>query len=161
MCYENIKSGKIDQPACTNACPTKATIYGERDELLAEAKKRIKAEPEKYLDHVYGEYEVGGTNVLYITSKDCPLDFMLYYNNRFSKDVQLKGSPKPTDKLPNTTKLAMESVPYAFVGMGALMAGTYAVMKRKEKIAEENAAKVEDDLKTEQEEMSNDNTKDK
>jgi formate dehydrogenase iron-sulfur subunit len=139
LCYDNIKAGKIDQPACTKTCPTKATIFGERDELIAEAKRRIKAEPNKYMDHVYGEFEVGGTNVLYITSKDCPLDFLFYYNNRVGKGIELSGAPKITDPLPETTKWAMGAVPIAFVGMGAIMAGTYAVMKRKEKIAAENA----------------------
>lgn len=155
LCYDNIKSGKIDQPACTNTCPTKATIYGDRSELIAEAKRRIKAEPDKYMNHVYGEHEVGGSNVLYITSKDCPLDFLLYYNNRVSKDTQLMGFPKPTDPLPDTTKWAMGAVPFAFVGMGAVMTGIYAVMKRKEKIAAENATEQTEDVIPE--DLSNDN----
>lgn len=159
LCYYNIEDGSINEPACTKTCPTKATIFGERDELIAEAKRRIKAEPDKYIDHVYGEHEVGGTNVFYITSKDCPLDFLFYYNNRVSKDIQLAGAPKPTDPLPETTKWAMGAVPIAFVGMGAIMAGTYAVMKRKERIATENAppAPPEQNEEIAPEDMSNEN----
>jgi formate dehydrogenase iron-sulfur subunit len=49
MCHDNIAAGIIDQPACTNICPTQATIYGNRDDLIKEAKRRIKSDP-KYLD---------------------------------------------------------------------------------------------------------------
>ena len=41
MCYEKrLKDGK--QPACTEACPEGATIFGDRDELIAEAKRKMK-----------------------------------------------------------------------------------------------------------------------
>ncbi|MGE4318592.1 MAG: hydrogenase 2 operon protein HybA [Deferribacterales bacterium] len=54
------------EPACCETCPTGAVIYGKRKDLLAEAKRRLAAHPEKYQKEIYGEYEVGGTNVIYI-----------------------------------------------------------------------------------------------
>jgi formate dehydrogenase iron-sulfur subunit len=54
------------EPACVKACPTKAITFGERNELLAEAHLRIAANPNGYVDHVYGEHEVGGTSMLYL-----------------------------------------------------------------------------------------------
>ena len=43
-------------------------IYGKRDELLAEAKRRIAASPGRYCeDRVYGETDGGGTQVLYLS----------------------------------------------------------------------------------------------
>jgi formate dehydrogenase iron-sulfur subunit len=138
LCYDNIKSGKIDQPACTKACPTGATIYGNREDLLKEARNRINKNPEKYLDLIYGEKEVGGTNVLYITSKDCPLDFLFYYNNRIEKDVKLLGQPDFNQPYPQLSKFAMNTVPVAFVGMGAVMSGIYWVINRRQKIEKEN-----------------------
>ena len=43
-------------------------IYGKRTELLQEAKRRIAEEPGKYFeDRVYGEFEGGGTQVLYLS----------------------------------------------------------------------------------------------
>ncbi len=135
LCYDNIKAGKISEPACTAACPVEATIYGERKELLKEARKRIKAEPNKYINKVYGEHDVGGTNVMYVTAKDCPLDFMIYYNNRIGKDIKLKGLPDPNKPIPLTTKWAMGAVPFAFLGMGAIMSGLYWVINRRRNVA--------------------------
>ena len=54
-------------PACAKACPTGAIQFGDRDKLLAEARRRIAAEPDKYVNHIYGEKEAGGTAWLYIS----------------------------------------------------------------------------------------------
>ena len=58
-------------PACCEVCPRDAVIYGRRDELLAEAKRRIAESPGKYFeDRVYGEQDGGGTQVLYLSHVD-------------------------------------------------------------------------------------------
>jgi len=121
MCYDRIKDGL--QPACTQACPHDATIFGERDELLAEAKRRIAANPDLYINRVFGETEVGGTSVLYIS--DIDLGFLSYPIHNDSKS------------LPETTAAAMSAVPPAFVGMGAVMTGLYWFCKRREKLRQE------------------------
>ncbi|WP_370554058.1 hydrogenase 2 operon protein HybA [Edwardsiella tarda] len=80
---ERIDQGKL--PGCVEVCPAGAVIYGTRDELLAEAKKRLAARPgseyayprqtlhsndsyllpvARYQPCVYGEKEGGGTQVL-------------------------------------------------------------------------------------------------
>ena len=137
MCYDNISSGKISEPACVSVCPQKAAIFGERNELLRVAKQRIADYPDIYLDKVYGEKEVGGTNVLYITSLDYPLDFLHYYNHRAGKNVQLTGLPDINDPIPDTTKGAMGAVPFAFLGMGGIMSGLYWIINRRNRISEE------------------------
>jgi len=54
-------------PACCEVCPREAVIYGRRDELLEEARRRIAEHPGRYFeDRVYGEREAGGTQVLYL-----------------------------------------------------------------------------------------------
>jgi formate dehydrogenase iron-sulfur subunit len=115
LCYERIRKG--GQPACTEACPNQATVFGERNELIAEAHRLIKENPEKYINHVWGEHEVGGTSVLYIS--DIDLDFLSY-------------QPQPGARpLPHTTELAMNAVPFAFVGMGGIMYGLNWIIRRR------------------------------
>jgi len=67
FCYDRIsKDGGI--PGCVTICPTEALTFGKRETILKLAKKRLKENPGKYIDHVYGEKEVGGTSWLYIAS---------------------------------------------------------------------------------------------
>ena len=54
-------------PACCEVCPRDAVIYGKRTELLAEAKRRLDANPDAYVPKVYGETDLGGTQVLYLS----------------------------------------------------------------------------------------------
>jgi Fe-S-cluster-containing dehydrogenase component len=69
MCHERITAdGKM--PACAEACPTKATIFGKRSDLLDIARKRIVDNPGKYVNHIYGEKEAGGSSWLYLSSVD-------------------------------------------------------------------------------------------
>lgn len=65
MCYERIKDGLV--PACAEACPVEAITFGKRKDLLKLAKLRVWEDPDKYIDHVYGEHEAGGTGWLYIS----------------------------------------------------------------------------------------------
>ena len=68
------KSGPlaVANPACVEACPREAVVYGLRTDLLAEAKRRLAAEPERYNGRVYGEKEGGGTQVLYLAAAGVP-----------------------------------------------------------------------------------------
>lgn len=66
LCVDRVKEGKGS--ACAERCPTGALIWGKRGDLIAEAEGRIKADPERYVDHVYGKDDVGGTSILYLSS---------------------------------------------------------------------------------------------
>lgn len=65
FCNDRLAVG--DGPACAEACPTNALIWGHRGELLAEAERRLAEYPDKYVDHIYGQYDGGGTSVLYLS----------------------------------------------------------------------------------------------
>ncbi len=123
LCAPRLAEGKL--PSCVEVCPTNATIFGRREDMLAEAHKRLKDHPDKYIQHVWGEEEVGGTSVLYIS--DIDLSFLSYGR---------KLGPKP---LPSMTEGAMKSVPPTFLGMGALMVGLHLFTKRKNRIAKDKA----------------------
>jgi len=123
MCYERVKEG--GQPACTEACPEKATIFGPRAELIDRAKARINNDPGKYVDKVIGETEIGGTSVIYIS--DIPLDFLAF-------KPELGDEP-----LPKLTWAALSKVPPLVVGVGAVMTGVWWIIGRRMKLAEEAA----------------------
>ena len=53
-------------PACAETCPVGAILFGRRADLLAEAQRRLKEHPKRYVPHIYGEHEIGGTNHLYL-----------------------------------------------------------------------------------------------
>jgi Fe-S-cluster-containing dehydrogenase component len=66
LCPERRAAGK--EPACAEVCPREAVIFGKRDELLKEAHRRIESSSGRYQPKVYGEDDLGGTQVLYLSS---------------------------------------------------------------------------------------------
>lgn len=66
MCWELLEKG--ENPACVDACPQSALMFGKRRDLIEIARQRIYTEPDRYVHHIYGEHEVGGTGVLYLSS---------------------------------------------------------------------------------------------
>ena len=66
----NPNRGKV--PACVKICPQEVMTYGKRKDLLELAHTKIQAQPDVYLDHVYGEHEVGGTSWLYLAPNAKP-----------------------------------------------------------------------------------------
>jgi formate dehydrogenase iron-sulfur subunit len=121
LCYDRIRAGQ--QPACTEVCPVKATIFGDRDTLLAEAHRRIAGKPNLYINHVWGETEAHGSSVLYVSDVD--LSFLT------------GGHEIPSDPLPEKTAAAMEAVPFTFCGVLALMGGIDWVIARRMKLQKE------------------------
>jgi formate dehydrogenase iron-sulfur subunit len=106
-------------PACAKACPTGAITFGDRDELLQEARSRMQARPADYVDHIYGENEVGGTSVLYVS------------NVAFDK----LGFPElGTEPIPRYAEVAMAAVPPTAVVVSAVMAGIYWITRRRDKM---------------------------
>ncbi|GFE59184.1 hydrogenase 2 operon protein HybA [Geobacter sp. AOG1] len=54
--------------ACAEVCPVGAITFGKRKDLLAIAHDRLQDNPGRYIHHVYGEHELGGTNHLYLSA---------------------------------------------------------------------------------------------
>jgi formate dehydrogenase iron-sulfur subunit len=118
LCNDRVSKGQ--QTACAEACPTGATLFGERDQLLVEARKRIRENRDAYVNHIYGETEVGGTSVLMLSSIP------------FAKFGLPKLDAKP---LPNLTGDIIEHIPdVATVGL-ALLGGIWWITNRREVVA--------------------------
>lgn len=126
FCVDLLEAGKI--PACVSSCPT-AIEFGDRDEMLKIARERIKKEPNKYIDHIYGEKEAGGTKVLYLS--DVPFEEL-----GLPMDV-------PNEALGNITWDALSKVPALAAGVALGMAGIYFVTNRKNTVAQEKEENME------------------
>lgn len=98
------------------ACPADALRFGERKEMLHEAHNRISKHPDKYVDHVYGEKEAGGTSVLYLSS--VPFEKI--------------GFPAVGEKaFPKYSKAALSAVPPAVLVLGGLLGSAYTFFKKR------------------------------
>lgn len=116
LCASRLKDGK--PTACASVCPTGATLFGERDALIAEARARIAAEPGRYVNHVFGLDEVGGTSVLMLSS--VPFAELGFRGNL------------PHEPLGSFTWRALSKVPDIVLLGGTLLYGLYWITKRRE-----------------------------
>ncbi len=107
------------KPACITTCPTGALNFGERDDLIAQAKGRIAASPGRYVNHMYGEKEVGGTSWLYLS----PVPF---------DKIGLKDHQ--SEPVTVNVQRAMGFVPPVLLVVAVAMSGIYWLTKRRQKI---------------------------
>jgi len=119
MCHPRLLEGKL--PGCVEACPMEALTFGKRDDLIAIARERIRKYPDRYIDHIYGEQEMGGTSWLYITG--APFE---------SIDMRTDLGITPA---PEFTSGALAMVPMVIGIWPVLLGGIYAISKRKEIIS--------------------------
>jgi Fe-S-cluster-containing dehydrogenase component len=129
MCHDQISSGELTMPGCVGACPKEALVYGKRDDLIEIARERIRKNPGRYKNHIYGEKEMGGTNWLYISGED-------FSTIGLREDLGNKS-------VPEISAGPLSVVPMVAALWPALLGGVWAITKRKEKVsAEEQKAAV-------------------
>jgi formate dehydrogenase iron-sulfur subunit len=129
LCPQRIDKGL--EPACVATCPTDALTYGERADLIKEAHARIQAHPERYIDHVYGEFENGGTS--YLILSNVPFGQL--------------GLPPMTEKPVNeVSESVMElTIPFA-LAWGTVLSGTAAVVHKINQNKKAAAEKAEEEV---------------
>ena len=117
FCFERTKGGKL--PACVEICPVETLTYGPRSELIRIARDKIKRKPDRYINHIYGEYEAGGTSWMYLANQD------------FAK----LSFPKPGDKpMPGTSESIQHGIFAYFVppvSLYAILGGIMWITKKR------------------------------
>lgn len=126
LCYPRIVKGLL--PGCVEACPTEALTYGKRRDLLRIGRERIRKFPERYIDHIYGEHEMGGTSWLHLSA----VPF---------KDIGMRED-LGTTPAPKLTSGALSAVPMVVGLWPVLLGGVYAINKRREKIEKQEQAQA-------------------
>jgi formate dehydrogenase iron-sulfur subunit len=98
-----------------------ATTFGDRDEMIKEARKRIDESPTTYVNHIYGLTEVGGTSVLYIS------------NIPFEK----LGLPTniPNEAIPQLSWRVLSQIPKYSVAASVVLFGIHWITARRTEVA--------------------------
>ncbi|MBU1299022.1 MAG: 4Fe-4S dicluster domain-containing protein [Bacteroidetes bacterium] len=120
FCYEKILEGGTT--ACVEACPAEAAIFGDYNDLIKEAHRIISENPDKYVNHIYGENEVGGTSILYIS--DVPFE-------KLGFKTHLETQP-----LPELTWSALSKIPSIVMVGGTLLYGIWWITNRRKEVVE-------------------------
>ncbi len=112
-------------PSCVTTCPTQTLIFGDRVQLLQEARRRISANPGRYHPEIYGEKIAGGTAQLYLT----PVSI---------KEMNLVDRGFRTDlgDIPQGIygREWMAKVPWVAVAVGGLAVGLHYLNKRRAEV---------------------------
>ncbi|MBC8209005.1 MAG: 4Fe-4S dicluster domain-containing protein [Desulfobulbaceae bacterium] len=127
FCYDTrLKDGL--PPACVEACPQEALTFGKRSDMIEAGRQRIKMNPDKYVDHIYGEHEVGGTAWMYLSS--APFD-------KVGFDTHV-----PKEPILNSVKDFLSIVPMVLTIWPGLFVGFHLLATRKDA-----AKKIEEEKK--------------
>ncbi|MEW6203318.1 MAG: 4Fe-4S dicluster domain-containing protein [bacterium] len=116
LCYHTrVVKGK--PTACAEACPYGATVFGTRGQLLKIARKRILMHPKKYIPHIYGEKELGGTGTLFLAG-------VRFETFGFRTDFR-------NEPLPVLTWNVLNRLPDIVVMGGVMLAGVVWIINRR------------------------------
>ena len=121
MCHPRIEKGLL--PGCVEICPKEALAFGPRERLVKIARRRIEKYPNAYIDHIYGEQEMGGTS------------WMTISGTPFSEIGMREDLGNQTAS--SFTAGPLAAVPVVVALWPVLLTGIYAISKRKDKIADE------------------------
>jgi formate dehydrogenase beta subunit len=116
FCFDRIaKEG--GKPGCASICPVEAITFGKRNDLLALAKNRIKKDPARYVNKIYGELEVGGSSWLYVSG--------VSFDQLKFQDLPSTPPPKLTETIQDSLFSYLWSPVALFAVLGGIMRLTH------------------------------------
>ena len=95
-----------------------ALTFGSREDLIKTARERFRKYPGRYVDHIYGETEMGGTSWLYLSG-------VSFNDLHMREDLGVTPAPE-------LTAGALSVIPMVAGLWPVLLMGIYAINKRKE-----------------------------
>jgi len=125
FCVHRTSAGRV--PACVEICPVEALTYGRRSALIEVARRKIENYPDRYRNHIYGEFEAGGTSWLYLANADF-------------KEFQFPDLKR--DPMPGTTESIQHGIFAYFVpplSLYSLLGGLMWITKKRKEAEEEMA----------------------
>jgi len=127
FCFDRItKEGGA--PACVGICPVETMTFGKRTDLIDLGHKKIRDNPTRYVNHVYGENEVGGTSWMYLSA--VPFNMIGFRTDLGTAPIPTMGKP------------FLSLVAPVFIVIPALAMGFYSFKKRRDKLEEEQIKKA-------------------
>jgi len=133
FCFDYVEDGGL--PACAQVCPREVMTFGKKKDLLSLAEWKIKNNPGKYVDHIYGEKEVGGTSWLYLASE--PFETI-----GFPK-LSHEAPPRLTEMIQHSLFQYFAAPVILYTFLGGVMMATGFMKNGKKKKKEETSQKGE------------------
>ncbi len=121
LCQPLLEKGRL--PGCVESCPKEALTFGPREELIKIARRRIEKYPDRYVDYLYGEHEMGGTSWLYLAS-------VPFNEIGLREDLGVTSAPQ-------LTAGPLAAVPIIVGLWPVLLTGIYAISRRKDQMADQ------------------------
>jgi formate dehydrogenase iron-sulfur subunit len=121
FCSDRLVNGK--KPACVQSCPSNAMTFGGLADITKEAEKRLREHPGKYVNHIFGKEEAGGTQWLYISA--IPFDQLGFVTKI------------PPVKLPGLTWNMLSEIPFK---VGALVVGLSLIAAFRNRSSDDSAS---------------------
>jgi Fe-S-cluster-containing dehydrogenase component len=119
MCYPRVINGQL--PGCVEACPMEALTFRKRKDIIKNARELIRKYPDRYVNHIYGEHEMGGTSWMYLSG-------VSFKELGMREDLGITPAPE-------LTAGALSAVPVVMGLWPVLLTGIYSMTKKSEKIA--------------------------
>jgi hypothetical protein len=98
-----------------------ALTFRKRKDIIKNARELIRKYPDRYVNHIYGEHEMGGTSWMYLSG-------VSFKELGMREDLGITPAPE-------LTAGALSAVPVVMGLWPVLLTGIYSMTKKSEKIA--------------------------